>query len=176
MKQKYSIRPACFEDITEILNLNQITWDISYQGYIPDTILKERHKTFEKRIQKWQQRWQEKIGFIAEINNKIIGEATGALEGTTEDCDCQLHTLYVHPNYQNLGIGQALFLKFTEEMKNHGKHKMEIHTMYKGVPDKQGESKLGPSIGFYQKMGCLLTEIYDNHPLGMTDVLMIKKL
>ena len=61
-------------------------------------------------------------------------------------------------------------------MKKQGKHKMEIHTMYKGIPDKNGQAKSGPSIGFYQKMGCILTETYDTHPLGMIDVLMIKEL
>ena len=176
MSTQFSIRPADYKDITDILKTNQATWDISYQGCIPDTILQERHKTFDTRVQKWQQRWQEKTGFVAEINGQIVGETTGSLEGTIADCDCQIHTLYVNPNYQGLGIGKALFLKFAEEMKKQGKHKMEIHTMYKGIPDKNGQAKSGPSIGFYQKMGCILTETYDTHPLGMIDVLMIKEL
>ena len=176
MTTPFSIRSAEYRDIRNILETNQAAWDISYQGYIPDTILQERHKTFDTRMLKWQQRWQEKTGFVAEINGQIIGETTGNLEGTTADCDCQLHTLYVNPNYQGLGIGKSLFLRFAEEMKINNKHKMEIHTMYKGIPDKNGQAKVGPSIGFYQKMGCILTETYDTHPLGMIDVLMIKEL
>ena len=172
----FTIRPATFEDIGDILIINQLTWDISYQGCLPDELLQERHRTFATRLQKWQQHWQEKVGFVAEINGKIVGETTGCLQGTIEGFDCILNTLYVNPQYQGLSIGKTLFFKFADEMKNHDKHKMEIHTMYKGVPDKNGYAKPGPSIGFYQKMGCILTETYDTHPLGMTDVLMIKEL
>lgn len=177
MKIKYSIRPALFEDIESILKLNQDTWDVSYKDYIPHHILKERHKTLDKRIKRWQENWKrEQIGFIAEFDGKIIGEITGGLNSQTSDCDCILCSLYIHPNYQKCGIGKSLFLAFIDEMKKHHRHKIEIHTMYKGIPDKNGIAKLGPSIGFYQKMGCTLTEIYDTHPLGMTSVLMIKEL
>ena len=170
------IRPVRFGDIAEILKVNQAAWDISYKGYIPDEILEERHKTFDNRVQKWQASWHEKIGFVAEINGQIVGETTGCLHGTNENFDCLLNTLYVLPDYQGSGIGRALFQKFIEEMKKNNKHKLEIHTMYKGIPDKNGVAKRGPSIEFYQKMGCILTETYDTHPLGMIDVLMIKKI
>ena len=176
MKKKNIIRPARFEDIAEILKVNQAAWDISYKGYIPDEILEERHKTFDNRVQKWQLNWAEKMGFIAEYDGKIVGEITGTLYGQTADCDCILNTLYVLPDYQKKGIGKKLFLAFIKEMKNRYRHKVEIHTMYKGIPDKNGVAKRGPSIGFYQKMGCILTETYDTRPLGMIDVLMIKEL
>jgi hypothetical protein len=39
MKIKYSIRPALFEDIEDILKLNQDTWDISYKDYIPHHVV-----------------------------------------------------------------------------------------------------------------------------------------
>ena len=176
MSAQFTIRPAEYNDIPDILKINDITWSKCYQGCIPDDILIKPSQGLETRIPKWQENWQERIGFVAEINGQIVGEATGRLQGTIDNFDCLLNTLYVNPDYQGLGIGKALFLNFTEEMKKHGKHKMEIHTIYKGVPDKNGYKKPGPSIGFYQKMGCLLTEIYDIHPLGMTDVLMIKEL
>ena len=52
MPQSYTIRPATFADIENILNVNQATWDISYLGCIPDSLLQERHKTFNERVQK----------------------------------------------------------------------------------------------------------------------------
>lgn len=176
MSAQFTIRPATYEDISEILKVNNVTWNSCYKGYIPDDILQKHSQELAIRISKWQAAWQNKIGFVAEINGQIIGEATGCLQGTTEDFDCLLNTLYVNPDYQGLGIGKALFLRFTEEMKNQNKHKLEIHTIYKGIPDENGHTKLGPSISFYQKMGCQLTETYDTHPLGMVDVLMIKEL
>lgn len=176
MVTQFTIRPAQYEDISDILNCNQAAWDISYQGCIPDKVLQERHKTFENRVQKWQASWHEKIGFVAEINRQIIGETTGCLHGTNENFDCLLNTLYVLPDYQGFGIGKALFQKFIEEMKKNNKHKLEIHTLYRGIPNEKGQKKEGPSIGFYQKMGCILTETYDTHPLGMIDVLMIREI
>ena len=176
MPTSFTIRPAEYNDIRDILKINDITWSKCYQGYIPDDILIKHSQELEARIPKWQSTWEGKIGFVAEINGQIVGEATGHLQGTIDDFDCLLNTLYVNPDCQGLGIGKALFLKFTEEMKKYDKHKMEIHTIYKGIPDKNGQAKLGPSISFYQKMGCLLTETYDTHPLGMIDVLMIKEL
>ena len=110
----FTIRAANFKDIENILKTNQAAWDVSYLGCIPSEILQERHKTFDTRVQKWQQTWQNKIGFVAEINGQIIGETTGSLQGTTEDFDCTLNTLYVHPDYQRHSIGKALFLRFIE--------------------------------------------------------------
>ena len=176
MRTQFSIRPAEYEDIPAILKVNDMTWSKCYQGYIPDDMLTKHSQELEARIPKWQDSWQDKIGFVAEIDGQIIGETTGRLQGTIEGFDCLLNTLYVNPQYQGLGIGKALFLRFSEEMKKHNKHKMEIHTIYKGIPNKNGNCKSGPSISFYQNMGCQLTESYDTHPLGMIDVLMIKKL
>ena len=176
MSTQFTIRSACYEDIKNILKVNDKTWSICYKKCISEQLLLAHSQELPKRLPKWQQSWADKIGFVAEINGQIVGETTGVLQGTLEGFDCLLNTLYVDPDYQGLGIGKAMFERFVQEMKKHGKHKMEIHTLYQGMPDKNGICHAGPSIGFYQKMGCLLTEIYDTHPLGMTDVLMIKEM
>ena len=162
MKKKNIIRPARFEDIAEILKVNQAAWDISYKGYVPDEILEERHKTFDNRVQKWQLNWAEKMGFVAEYDGKIVGEITGTLYGQTADCDCILNTLYVLPDYQKKGIGKKL-IEYT--IKKH-------HLKALNLEVRQSND----AVGFYQKMGCILTETYDTHPLGMIDVLMIREI
>ena len=176
MSTQFTIRPAEYKDIPALLKVNNITWNICYQGYIPDDVLTKHSQELETRISKWQANWNGKIAFVAEINSQIVGAISGRLHGEIEGFDCLLNTLYVNPDYQGLGIGKELFQQFVTEMKKHQKHKIEIHTLYKGIPDKSGNTKIGPSIGFYQKMGCIQTETYDTHPLGMTDVLMIKEL
>ncbi|EZQ10678.1 MULTISPECIES: GNAT family N-acetyltransferase [Acidianus] len=78
----------------------------------------------------------EHVTLLAEIDEKIIGEATLEKDGEI--------SLVVKPEYRKLGIGTILVSKLIEEGRRMGLKKLKFFTLPENVP----MIKLGKRLGF----------------------------
>jgi ribosomal protein S18 acetylase RimI-like enzyme len=73
----------------------------------------------------------------AEQDGKIVGSVKGRIkEGT-----CHISRLFVHPEYQNRGIGKRLLLAIEDRFS--GSHRYELFTGHKSVRNLSLYEKLG---------------------------------
>lgn len=141
---KYVIRKACLEDSYYLSILKKQLWESTYRGIYSDyridnyNYLEEENK-FGKIIR------NKNINlFVVVINNKIVGYmACGESINSFLDYKQELSLLYLHPDYQGLGIGRKLFELGYNTIKDNGYNKFFI-----------GCNKYNlKAIAFYQKMG-----------------------
>ena len=109
-----NIRKSQEKDAKRMVEINVETWKVAYRNLLPDEYLDNRNVT-QKRITDLANKLKDNeiISFVAEIDGEIVGFCNG---GEARDKDYpfeyELCAIYVHPSYQNKGIGQALFDAF----------------------------------------------------------------
>ena len=140
------IRRAKICDLEAMVQINVNAWKKNYKGIIDDDFLETRTKEYV--YNKWKElNWiedNETITFVCEDNNLIKGFVSGK---KNEKYDCEIVSIYVDPEYQNLNIGRKLFEQGKKHFKNIGCKNMIIWTI-KGLPNN----------GFYKKMGGIVKE------------------
>ncbi|MBR5599192.1 MAG: GNAT family N-acetyltransferase [Alphaproteobacteria bacterium] len=136
------IRIALPNDAKKIAEINIKTWRICYKGMLPEELLKNRDIT-EERILRIHQEIQscDKIYIVAEINGEVVGYCYG---GNKRDNDYpfkyEIFAIYVLSEFQNQGVGKALFDEFKKIINNTSfylyalKQNIKAHNFYQ----KQG--------------------------------------
>lgn len=124
MKKEYKIRKTEPKDAEQYVRLNIFVWRSAYKDIFPESVFIEREKKIERNIQNFSKHQLENsngISYIAEIDGKIVGIMSGLYLSEyayfKEQGFADLKALYVHPNFQHLGIGKALFDVFVQEIK-----------------------------------------------------------
>ena len=109
-----NIRKSQEKDAKKMVEINVETWKIAYRNLLPDEYLDNRNVT-EERITKLANTLKENeiISFVAEVNGDVVGFCNGGeVRDKDYPFDYELFAIYVHPAYQNKGVGQALFDAF----------------------------------------------------------------
>ena len=135
------IRPARTEDATITATINVLGWKTTYRGLVPDELLDALSVT-EKRIERFEdQILQCEIFLVAENEKGVVGYLSG---GKSRDdnlpYEYEMYAFYVHPDFQRVGVGTALFNAFKEKIKDVSFCVYALDGNIKG-------------LNFYQKMG-----------------------
>lgn len=92
-------------------------------------------------------------------------EIVGYSHSSTDAGVATIHSLIVHPDKKDQGIGSALLTQAEKESKLRGCHKVSLET-----------GKEWKSRGFYEKLGYIVRTELPDHYGHQTFVLMEKKL
>ena len=140
-------------DAESVRVLLRETWLDAYGGFIPREdifhYLEEHYSIEEVRLLMQD---PDVAGFVAEVDGNIRG-----CEKTfyhREEKRLYVHQLYIHPEFQGLGLGKQLMLFAAERAKT-----MEQDRVWLGVMTENL-----PAISWYKKMGY---QIVDQMPFTM---------
>ena len=99
------LRKATTKDIPAILELFKLTiTKVNSQDYTPEQI--EVWTQSVKNIERWQQRVEMQFFLLVEAENQLVG--IGSITSTG-----YLDMMYVHPDFQRMGIAQTLLEALT---------------------------------------------------------------
>jgi putative acetyltransferase len=89
--------------------------------------------------QKWIERMQDRMTYVAEENGKIIGFAELERNG-------HIGCFYCHADHQNMGVGTALFkrIQLTAENRDHQKLLVEVSITAKSFFEQMGFTAIAP--------------------------------
>jgi ribosomal protein S18 acetylase RimI-like enzyme len=116
------IRRATLGDISEIAKVNIQSWEETYRGIMPDSILDNR--SLEKSILGWTKTISnsENINLVVtNENNEVIGFCSGGFnrdENFHKDYPYELMAIYILRKYHKKGIGKKLVQYFMQEVYN----------------------------------------------------------
>jgi GNAT superfamily N-acetyltransferase len=118
---KARIAPLAATDIDSVCRLARTIWQSTYPALITqeqiDFMLADRYapatlrNQFDDPLHTWR---------VARIADEITGFAHGWMDGA----DCKLDKLYVHPDRQRQGIGNALLQEIRDWARQHGARRL----------------------------------------------------
>jgi GNAT superfamily N-acetyltransferase len=106
------IRPAEVKDAEGIAHVHVGTWQSTYRGIVPDSVLDDL--SVERRTQRWQTTLGDSTDvyhktIVAEMDGRIVGFTSfGTARDGDETYRGELYAIYVLKEFQGQGIGQAL--------------------------------------------------------------------
>jgi Sortase and related acyltransferases len=106
------IRPAEVKDADGIAYVHVTAWQDTYQGLMPDSVLKTL--SVERRSRQWKETLQDASSpyhptLVAEMNRQIAGFANyGREREGDQGYDGELFAIYVLKKFQGQGIGHKL--------------------------------------------------------------------
>ena len=138
------IRRAREADTQRIAEIYVETWRTTYAGTLPDRVL--IGMSSERQTIYWARaiRQGRELIYVAEDDEAgvvAVGSA-GPNRARGNRFTGEVYTLYVHPDYQNQGIGQQLLGRLFQELAQHGMNSAVIWVL---APN--------PSRFFYEAMG-----------------------
>ena len=142
---EYTIRRSEVGDYMAMRDVNRIAWERAYNHIYTDD---EIHGLFEDKLSQhgtWVERRLERIAtLVAETPGGIIGFCgVSILKGG----DGEIVTLYIHPDYQNIGVGTALWNAGLDLLREAGCNTAWVWVLAKAR-----------AVAFYEHKGCVLTE------------------
>jgi ribosomal protein S18 acetylase RimI-like enzyme len=139
------IRAAVPEDARQIAEVHLETWKSAYSGIISKDYLDSL--SLEKRKSRWDEilssQKETETNIVAEIENRIVGFVSAGPNRTAEsEYGSEIYALYIHPNFQNKGVGTSLLRRAHIELRG----KMFLNSVVWVLKDN-------PSRIFYERMG-----------------------
>lgn len=113
-----NIRKAKVDDAPVISEISVNTWKKAYEGLLPQELLAGR-KVDEKRINSWKENIAnaDYIVLVYE-NEKVCGYLWGGKKRDDIVVPYEIYAIYVNPEYQRAGIGQALINEYKKQINN----------------------------------------------------------
>ena len=170
MDNKFIIREARPEDVLSMHHIYHTTWLNTYPNEEFDITTEDidfkyenrlRPEKIEERKNIIRQKKENQIMLIAESAGRIVG----LCNAIREDDYNQLQAIYILPEYQNIGIGSALWREAIKKFNL--KNKTIVHVA----------SYNQKAINFYQKIGFISTEkIFSDEKYKMRNGAIIPEL
>ena len=99
-------RKATQSDVSDIAHIHFESWNATYSNLLPETY-RDKENNLSQKMEMWQ-----KVLAITDVNTWIAYDAedttVGFISYFKKDHKCEITTLYLLPQYQNLGIGTKL--------------------------------------------------------------------
>lgn len=158
MKKKcYKIRKAIPEDAREFVELKNLVWRDAYKDILPEEVFVSQEAKAEKKISDFPNHFfnnDDKICYVAEANGKIVGIMAGKIKSSYPHFDeenyADLSMLYIHPEYQHMGIGTEFKNTFVKWAKENGANKFVIGVFKDNAPARKAYESWGGKLEPYQ--------------------------
>lgn len=157
----FTIRKMTNEDIKQIQSIAKKSWNVTYEGIIPETIQNNfLLMAYSDEMMKY--RLNHSLMYVAETDSELAGFVN--FTPVDEKGLSELSAIYLDPDLQNRGIGTALL--------NEGIHNIDGLKEIRLEVEK--ENKIGMS--FYKAKGFDVVEEYDEDFDGHNLKTVIMKL
>ena len=162
------IRNVEERDATQYITLANHVWRVAYKDIFPEEVFADMEARKDDRIARFSQKYytdDERVTCVAGIDSKIVGIASGGklslCEYFAEKNYADLVSLYVHPDYQGIGIATALKKHFEMWAKEHGATKYVIGVMKENKKARTVYEKWGGELSQYEAPFMRLGKGYD---------------
>ncbi|WP_040983690.1 GNAT family N-acetyltransferase [Oceanobacillus jeddahense] len=146
-----TVRKATEADFSAIQQVAQIAWEETYKNIIPVSV-QEHFLEKAYSIEQLHRKLDMTAFFVGEIENKVVAFAN--LHQSKKEND--LSAIYVHPEFQSKGLGNALLKKIMNELQ-----RGDELVVYLEKGNHQAES-------FYAKYGFTFIEEFNEVILNHT--------
>ena len=176
IKINYKIRPAKAEDAREYVELKNLVWRHAYKNIFPEEVFVQQEAKSERKINGFADHFinqTDKICYVAEVNSKIVGIMAGKIKSSyphfEEENYADLSMLYIHPDYQNIGIGTNFKEIFVKWAKSNGATKFVIGVFKDNMPARKAYESWGGKLSSHnfvrQELGQNYEEVFYTYDL-----------
>lgn len=140
----FTVRKAVPEDALGITIVNVYTWKTAYSELMPEELIDTRIENLMEKAEKTRADIAQNHNFyIAVVGNTIVGFCCyGPSRNNAYENSGEIYALYTLKGMEKHGVGKALFLAASRELREKGFSSIIINCLYGN-----------PSIGFYRHMG-----------------------
>ena len=161
------IKKASENEIEDFVSLGNQVWRIAYKHIFPEEVFIENEKRAPIKIQGIKERLNDNkcLYMVAKHNGKIVGIMHGTLTSYYEHFGnkgfADLVILYVHPNYQKMGIANRLKASFESWVKENGVNKYVIGVLKENTIARKVYDHWGGKLSSYTQPLIKLEVPYD---------------
>lgn len=164
----FFIRKAKQNDISDVAHIHFTSWHATYADLLPEAY-RDKENNLSQKVAMWGKiilssgvsTW---IAYDAENNND------GFISYFTKDHECEITTLYILPQYQNLGLGTKLTNSAIDDISQHNRCiSLSLWVLKTNLT----------AISFYEKIGFKSDGKHSEEPYEDTkiiDIRMVKSL
>lgn len=160
---KINIRRMHDEDIKQVQDIANTSWNATYKGIIPVKVQNNFLKSAYSD-ENMKRRLERSFLYVAEVEGKVVGFAN--YSPIKDGGKIELGAIYLYPQFQGLGIGTALLQQAIKEFEG-------VKEIYINVEKDNQIGKI-----FYKAKGFEMVEeledVFDGHTLKT--VRMVKKI
>ena len=157
MTKEYIIRRATKEDAEQYTKLNNLVWRQAYKNIFDNTVFDKRESanSVSNSIDYFikQTKNLNEFCYVVERQGQIIGQMTGAylshIEHYSQRNFAELMAIYIHPDYQHIGIGKELLNIFKSEIQAKYISHFVIGVLEENYPARQTYEKWGGVLDNY---------------------------
>lgn len=176
MKKEYKIRKTELKDAEQHVRLGLSVWRCAYKNIFPEEVFIDKENKAEDKIKNFDKSIQNdntSLSYVAESEGKIVGFVFGRMLshyvhfGKMGYAD--LEAIYIHPDYQGLGIGSKLKQTFIDWAKSNGATKFVIGVLKDNHNARKIYEKWGGKLDEYTqpfvKLGVEYDEVFYTYDL-----------
>jgi ribosomal protein S18 acetylase RimI-like enzyme len=148
------IRKANIDDALSITKISIDTWKKAYNGLLPQELIAGR-QVDEQRVSRWKDNISNSDYTVLVYEDEIVrGYLWGGKKRDNINIPYEIYAIYVMPEYQRAGIGQALIKEYKKQIHN--------QTFYLYM--LKGNTS---AAAFYKKIGGKENKVYNRElPIG----------
>ena len=127
MVKNIVIRQVRIQDAEQYIDLSNLVWRDAYKHIFPEEVFVSNESKKQKMIDKFGSfvaNDADKFNYVAVDRDRIVGFISGRLGTKYQNFDsmdiAELESIYIHPDYQAIGIGTEFKNVFVKWAKEHG--------------------------------------------------------
>ena len=162
-----NIRKCEITDAEQYVTLHNLVWRDAYKHIFPEEVFIDREKRTKEKIEKITNiiNAPNEICFVAEENDTIVGFMNATILSYYDHFKnlgyAELMGIYIHPEYQNKGIGSKFKQIFVDWAKNQGATKYVIGVLRDNFKARKVYEKWGGKLDNYTQPFVKLGVEYD---------------
>ena len=187
MKTNFNIRKTEPKDAEQHVRLGLTVWRYAYKNIFPEEVFIDKENKAEDKIKNFDKNIQNdnmSLSYVAESDGKIVGFVFGRMLSHYEHFGkmgyADLEALYIHPDYQGLGIGSKLKKIFVDWAKSNGATKFVIGVLKDNHNARKVYEKWGGKLDEYTqpfvKLGVSYDEVFYTYDLTKENKLKGEKM
>jgi len=171
MNKDIVIRPVKPQDAESYTNLHNLVWRAAYKDIFPEEVFVDKESKKQKMIEMFPlfaRNDNTRMVYVAEAGGEIVGFVSGVILSNyphfQEKGYADLQGIYIHPNFQGVGLGTKFKNIFEKWASENGASKYVIGVLKDNHKARKVYEKWGGQLDTYNqpfvKLGKEYEEVY----------------